>query len=89
MLTSASSCSTLRTPRERDPNEQAEAEERIFVMAQATGDAERFAALALPLEEEIQPDCGGEDHPGRDPDCAVVNGTPSSAVPVDGPRGGG
>ena len=68
---------------------EAGAEERMFVMAQATADAERLAALALPLEEEVQPDCGGEDLSGRDPDCAVVNGTPSSAVPADGPWGGG
>jgi hypothetical protein len=73
----------------RDPYEQAEAEERQIVMVQAAADAGRLAALALPLEEEVQPACGGDDHSGRDPDCAVVNGTPSSAVPVDGPRGGG
>ena len=54
-------------------------------MVQAAADAERLA----PLEEEVQPACGGDDHSGRDPDCTVVNGTPSSAVPVDGPRGGG
>jgi hypothetical protein len=72
----------------RDPYEQADAEERQIVMVQAAADAERLAALALPLEEEVQPACGGDDHSGRDPDCAVVNGTPSSAVPVDGPRGG-
>jgi hypothetical protein len=57
-------------------------------MVQAAADAERLAALALPLEKEVQPDCGGEVHSERDPDCAVVNGTPSSAVPVDRPRGG-
>jgi len=68
-------------------------------MAHAAADAGRLAAFTLRSQAEIKPASGGmeaaatHDSGGKfrcesAPGCAVIFDAPSSAVPVDWPRGG-
>jgi hypothetical protein len=83
----------------RDPGEHLEAADREMEMAHAASDAGHSAAFTLRSQAEVKPASGGMGTAATPysggkarctcvPVCAVIFDAPSSAVPVDWPRGG-
>ena len=83
----------------RDPGEHLEAADREMEMAHAAADAGHSASFTLRSQAEIKPAPGGMGTAATPysggkarcncvPVCAVIFDAPSSAGPVDRPRGG-